>query len=97
MKNLDKFLIDLVKATGQTNEFLIKETAKDLEPFLYDRLIVKLIEQLSDKDQEEIKQYIESDDIENLLKEIEKRTSNMEDKVADIIEEFADEYLANMR
>ena len=97
MKDLNRFLTDLVKATGQTSKVLIKETVEELEPYLYDRLIVKLIEALSEKDQLEIQAIIEGDDLEGLLEEIEKRTPNMEDKVAEIIEEFADEYLDNTK
>jgi hypothetical protein len=97
MDNLNDFLSDLVQATGQTDPLLIKESVEELEPYLYDRLIVKLIERLSEKDQIEIQSMIEKDQIEELLEEIAKRTPDMEDSVASIIEEFAEEYLENTK
>lgn len=97
MKTLDNFLLDLIKATGQTDPILIEETIEELEPQLYDRLIVSLITQLSPTDQQHIQKYIETDDLETLLEQIEKKLPNIDDKVAKIIEQFADEYLQHMK
>jgi Mg/Co/Ni transporter MgtE len=68
----------------------------ELEPVLMDRIITRVFEELNDAQRKEVMKLFDEKKEAEALTKIEKMIPNYDDFLANIFEEFQEEYLRNM-
>jgi Mg/Co/Ni transporter MgtE len=68
----------------------------ELEPVLMDRIITRVFEELNDTQRKEVMKLFDEKKEAEALTKIEKMIPNYDDFLANIFEEFQEEYLRNM-
>lgn len=102
MKNTEQFDEDfitnlLVEAGFSPEEDNFQELREDLEPLLMDKILEKVFEALSVKQREEIMNLFDNGKEAEALAKIEKMIPDYDNFLADIFQEFEDEYLKSVK
>ena len=102
MKNTEQFDEDfitnlLVEAGFSQEEDNFQELREDLEPLLMDKILEKVFEALSVKQREEIMSLFDNGKEAEALAKIEKMIPDYDNFLADIFQEFEEEYLKSVK
>lgn len=87
----------LVEAWFDPNEDDFGELREDIEPILMDKILEKVFEALSYEQREEIMKLFDNKKEAEALARIEKMIPDYDNFLADVFQEFEEEYLRNVR
>lgn len=86
----------LMKAGFIPEEDDFDQLKSELEPLLMDKMMTKVFEALSDEQRKEIMKLFDAGKEVEALEKIETTIPDYDNFLADVFQEFQDEYLANM-
>ena len=90
------FLTELVHTAGITDPDLVEATLDDLEPTLYDRILVELMTRLTPVAQEQASALLAQADFDGLLAVFQVHIPDLAEQLDIICEAFTDQYLTKM-